>query len=75
MGKGARLRRERAAATETTSNRPEPIRVDPPGVARHRRQKQRRAFREFMRLPRDQRRPWEGAEKTTTESTEESTNG
>jgi hypothetical protein len=67
MGKGARIRRERAAK-EASRTPPRATHVDPPSVARERRRRGRRAFKEFMKLPRDQRRPWEN--ETPTENTD-----
>lgn len=71
MGKGARIRRERAAK-EATRQPAQATPVDPPSVAKEKRRRFRRAFAEFRQLPREQRQPWTAE---TTDTEKETTNG
>jgi hypothetical protein len=69
MSKGARIRRKHAEeeAGEKIVRRPPATEVQPPTIAKARRQAGRKAFREFRQLPREQRRPWETTDEKTTE--------
>ena len=71
MGKGARIRRERAVKDAERDTLPA-RHVLPPGVAREQRQRNRRAFRAFQQLPLEQRRAWMKDDPTeNTDTTEE----